>query len=75
MNNFPSEQHYNLLMQGQRALNDVLPLVDKAEACGLDCSEYRSGHAFMQDRIGRYLRTFFPDQITPKSGTGVPMGD
>lgn len=75
MNTFPTETHYNLLMQGQRALADVLPLIDKAEACGLDCSEYRSGHAYMQDRITRYINTFFPNQVTPRNPSGVSTGD
>lgn len=67
---FPSSAHYNMLMHGMRSLNEVTPLISKAEACGMDCTEYRQGHAYLQDTISRFLHEFFPDQITPPSEAG-----
>lgn len=65
MNGFPSTQHRDLLLNAQRSLHDALPLIDLAESVGLDASEYRQGHAYLSDRVGRYLSRLFPDQPIP----------
>jgi hypothetical protein len=69
MSAFPGPQHLELMRAGQRSLNAALPLIDNAEACGLDCTEYRQGYRALQDRIGNYIARFFPDQAIPIPGT------
>lgn len=71
---FPSPAHYEMLLRAQQSLNHVTPLIDAAEACGVDCQEYRQGHAYLADRTNAFLRQFFPDQITPPTGSGLPHG-
>lgn len=68
---FPSQEHYTLLRRGQQALNDAIPILDMAEECGVDCSDYRNGHAELSGRIDKYLRNFFPNQVIPSSPAGV----
>lgn len=68
---FPNRSHYEMLMRGQRALNDAGPLIAKAEACGVDCAEYKQGFAYLSDTIAAFIREFFPNQIVPPSGSGV----
>lgn len=75
MISFPSTAHLDALRAGQSSLNNVLPLLDKAEACGLDCTEYRQGQATLRGRIDAYLREFFPDQIVPGDATGLHRHD
>jgi hypothetical protein len=71
MNSFPDQTHYDLLIKAQRGLDGVLPLIEKAEACGMDCQEFRSGHAAMSSQVGAWLRAFFPDQMLPASEAGI----
>lgn len=54
--------HLELLRKTQRQLNDLLPLMDAAEACGVDCDQYRNGHAYLAARTQQYLERFFPDE-------------
>lgn len=71
MTTFPSDTHYQLLINAQRELDQILPLLEKAEACGMDCQEFRQGHAAMSGQIGAWLRNFFPDKLNPPTGTGI----
>ena len=75
MSSFPSSIHRDILRKGQQSLNDVLPLIDVAEACGVDCQEYKQGEASLRNRINTYLTMFFPDQIIPGTPAGVPRHD
>lgn len=71
INTFPTSGHYEMLIRGQRSLNNVQPLISKAEACGVDCTEYKQGHAYLSDTINAFMREFWPDQLVPPSGSGV----
>ena len=71
---FPNTGHYEMLVRGERSLNDALPLIAKAESCGVDCTEFREGLDFMRDRLAQFRSTYFPDQVTPPSGTGISTG-
>jgi hypothetical protein len=75
MSGFPNLQHLDLLRQGQRSLHEAIPLIDAAEACGLDCQEYRQGLAALSGRIDTYIGRFFPDQLAGGSRTGLPGHD
>lgn len=75
-NIFPSTGHYEMLIRGERALNNVEPLISKAEACGVDCAQFREGHAGMREFFAAVRREFWPDAVVPPSGSGVShVGD
>lgn len=69
---FPTPAHYEMLIRAKRSLSDVAPLISKAEACGVDCQEFREGHAYLSGTIDRFLNQYFPDQLQPPTGTGIP---
>lgn len=64
--------HHELLRKAQRDLSEMIPLMDAAEECGVDCQQYREGHAYISGRINDFLRVFFPDQVVPPDGSGLP---
>jgi ribosome assembly protein YihI (activator of Der GTPase) len=59
------EEHLGLL-EAQRQLTDILPEIDKAEECGIDCQAYRSQHADALQQITNILKNF-----GPKSALGI----
>jgi hypothetical protein len=64
--------HRDMLIESQRRLQNVLPEIDKAESCGIDCSEFRQGHAYLSETVGRYLDTYFPHAAASGLGGGPP---
>jgi len=77
MSTFPDMNHLELIRSGQRSLANALPLLDTAEACGLDCREYRQGIAVLGQRLAQYHARLFPDQahgIDPEGVSVVPTG-
>lgn len=72
MNTFPSSAHLELIRKGQQSLADALPIIDAAEACGVDCTEYRQGHAELSRRLALYQSRFFPNQTGFPNEQGVP---
>ena len=44
-----------------RKLADLLPVLDKAEACGVDCATYRQIIEVQRERISNLIREFMPD--------------
>ena len=73
MNNFPSPVHLEMITRGERGLANVEPLLAKAEACGVPCEEFRAAAADLRRAIASFRGEFFPNQITPDPGTGVPI--
>ncbi len=73
VNSFPSINHLELIRNGQRSLSNALPLIDTAEACGLDCAQYRAGIQELGRRLALYQSRLFPDQAVPADGEGVPF--
>jgi ribosome assembly protein YihI (activator of Der GTPase) len=53
----PDEKIAELQTQ-QRALADILPMIDDAETCGVECQEYRRVHREALDRINQLLDKF-----------------
>lgn len=47
------------LKEASRKLHDVVPLLDKAEACGIDVSQLRTTHQEMVRQISNYQQHFF----------------
>jgi hypothetical protein len=64
--------HGELINRGLQALANALPIIEAAEKAGVDCTEYRQGHAEMQRRLMSYRGQFFPNQVTPPLPQGVP---
>jgi hypothetical protein len=62
-----------MLMRARRGLADVPTKIAKAEACGVDCQEYKQGYAYLSGTIDAYLREFFPGQIVPPTESGVTL--
>lgn len=72
MSSFPGGNHLELIRNGQRSLANALPLLDTAEACGLDCQQYRAGVQELGRRLSLYQSRLFPDQAGGGDGTDVP---
>lgn len=67
-----NNSHLALLQQSQRQLADLIPEMDRAEQCGIDCTDFRNGHTFIQDKVATYLATYFPDTLVANPGDRVP---
>jgi hypothetical protein len=61
--------HLELIRTNQRRLHDLLPILDKAEAVGVDTSQARAVHSAMSEKFTQYMREFFP----AAESTGVPI--
>lgn len=46
------------LKRSERALNDIIPELDKGEQCGIDCQEYRSIRDEAAERISKLIQHF-----------------
>lgn len=46
------------IKRGQRELHDLLPLIDSAEACGIECHQHRELHNFLSERLAALLKHF-----------------
>jgi hypothetical protein len=57
-----SQAHIDALKQAERDLHDLLPEIDRAEACGIDCSDIRQGFEFLKQRITQYLSHYGSDE-------------
>lgn len=57
---YDKEQH-KLLLQERRRLNDLIQTLDKASACGIDCTMYRQ----MRDEIDKQLEAIQVNFMTP----------
>lgn len=68
--NYLTSGHLDLLRKAQKDLHDMIPLMDMAESCGVDCELYRQGHAYATERIAKFINTFFPDHLQPPTAAG-----
>lgn len=44
----------------QRILGDVQPLIDKAEACGIECTQERELSRFLSNKLTGIMQEFSP---------------
>ena len=58
-------EHVAGLHQSQRELTDLLPELDKAEECGIDCQLYRQSLQEALEQANNLLKNFGPG-ITSK---------
>ena len=49
------------LTTAERDLHDILPEMDKAEECGIDCQEFRRMHGEAMSSIEALKRNFGPN--------------
>lgn len=49
---------YRELLASERALHDLLPEMDAAQDCGIDCQAYREIHAQAMEKIAK-LKTYY----------------
>lgn len=50
---------WEALRKAQRLLHDVAPLIDRAEKCGIGCSELRNLHYGMSESLNLIQQHFF----------------
>ena len=62
------ENHYRLdskeydgLLEAERQLTAILPDIDAAESCGIECQEYRRQHREALDQIQMIKLKFGPE--------------
>lgn len=48
------------LQNGKRILHDALPIIDKVEACGVDCQAWREIHREILNRFDMIESNFMP---------------
>lgn len=51
--------NYQALLRAERLINQQLSNLDKAEQCGIACSDFRSGVQQVMDRIASLKTHFF----------------
>lgn len=54
-------RHFEQLKLAQRQLHDLLPLIDKADKCGIECAEFRQ----IGQELGRRLETIESEFMSP----------
>lgn len=59
-----SDEQKGLCLSCLRSLHDLLPILDKAEACGIDCTRYRE-IVDQETHIFEAIRTNFMGGETP----------
>lgn len=69
---FPTPAHHEMLTRAQRTLSHAAEKISKAHAAGVDVQEFREGHQYLSDSVNRFLAVYFPHQIQPPDGTGLP---
>jgi len=52
--------HYDKLVAAQRQYHDLLPEMDRAEKCGVDCQHQRAMAKKHFDAISNLLAEYFP---------------
>ena len=55
-----SNEDYASILQAERQLHDILPDIDNAEECGVECQEYRRVHAEYMQQIEKLKAKFGP---------------
>lgn len=55
-----SAQDYDMITQALRGLDNVPDVIQRAEACGVDCKEYSRMLDYSRDALQQILDTWFP---------------
>ena len=72
IDSFATPARYEAISRAQGILAGLVPLMDKAERCGINCGDFRQGHGYMKEQCDNFIREFYPDQVLPPSGSGLP---
>lgn len=54
------EAEYTGLLEAERRLTAILPDIDAAETCGIDCQDYRRQHSEAMEQISLIKMKFGP---------------
>jgi hypothetical protein len=65
-------EHYDLIVQARDALARLLPEIDRAEQCGVDCGDIKAGRQYLADRAEKFLNAYFPNAGIPGQRNPVP---
>jgi hypothetical protein len=62
-----NRNHYEQVLNAERKLHDLLPVLDKAENCGIDCGQFRDLHQYLSQQLSALKREFMtpPPQAPP----------
>ncbi len=52
--------HYDALVHALERLKQLPNVMDRAERCGVDCSEYRKMQAIAEEGLNKIRAEFFP---------------
>ena len=56
-----NQEQVQLLLQERRRLNELIGTLDRAAACGIDCTMYRQ----MRDEIDKQLEAIYQNFMAP----------
>lgn len=59
-------ERFAKLLEAERLFHDILPEMDAAEECGIDCQEFRRLREEMMGQIDAMKRNFGPNAQLPK---------
>jgi hypothetical protein len=68
-NNPYTLEHWKLLRNTQRKLHDLSPILDKAEKCGIGCSDLRAIHDGLATSLELIQANFFNPPPTGELGS------
>lgn len=54
-------EHFDAVDAALQRLGTLLPVIEDAELCDVDCQEYRRAHAFYIDKFQKIKQKFFPN--------------
>ena len=64
-----NEEDVQEMKQARRTIDEVLPLMDKAESCGIECKVFREVRDTVADQLKNHEQDFMkPSQIVKSYG-------
>lgn len=54
---------YEVIMSTIKLLDDIVPDIHRAEACGVDCAERKQRIKALRDRLETIRVSYFPERI------------
>lgn len=59
-----SQEDLKQINKGMRALHDLIPLIERAERCGMDCDDLRAQMETQFAQLQTWKNEFFPGQAS-----------
>jgi hypothetical protein len=58
--NLLDQSHRREITKAMKRIHLLMPLVDKAERCGVECQEFRATLSYLYGQFDQLLKNFFP---------------